>query len=157
MRGKKSDPEFVSKFILSCVEQGMETPEEIVAHAKTTIEQLDVEIKKVDEKRVFRSKLLDVVISFEKPSKDKIEDAKLLEFFKLCDPERCLKICEIIKENEAFPITNMSFFGDDTADYNFCIKQLLEANIIVREKDCLHCGERFSEYMKFVLHKGNCD
>ena len=148
MRGKKSDPEFISKFILGCVEQGMETPEEIVAHAKETINQLDEELRKVDEKRAFRSKLLDVIASFEKPVKDKTEDAKILGFFKLRDPQRCKEVCDLIKEHESLPTASLV-----DASYNFCIKQLLEAKIIVRHEDQLIRGERFNEYMTFVLRE----
>jgi hypothetical protein len=154
MRGKKVDKEFISKFIEGCVDIGLETTDQIVAQARKNIEYIDIEIKAIADKKVMRSKLLDVIAVFEEEKKDKTEDAKILEFFKLRDPERCKEICELLKEHHSLPTMSGATFGDGAASYNFCIKQLLEAQIVTRVNDQLMCGEKFNEYMKFVLHEG---
>lgn len=148
MRGKKTDPGFISFFIQESVNAGAETPEAIVERAKKIIARIDDEIKAIEHAKATRSKLLDVIASFEKPVKDKTEDAKILGFFKLRDPQRCKEICDLIKELESLPTASLV-----DASYNFCIKQLLEAKIIMRSGDHLIHGERFNEYMTFVLRE----
>jgi hypothetical protein len=153
MRGKKTDSVFVSQFIVESIQQGMETPDQIVQHAKDQISQIDDEIRAVEAKKITRSKLLDVILNFEKPSKDRADDAKILEFFKLKDPMRCKEICELMKVHLSLPVLSWRSFGDDAAQYNFCVKQLLEAKVIMRVSDQLMRGEQFDEYMKFVLRE----
>lgn len=148
MRGKKTDPGFISFFIQESVNAGAETPEEIVQRAKKAIAQIDEEIRAIERAKATRSKLLDVIASFEKPVKDKTEDAKILGFFKLRDPQRCKEVCDLLKEHSSLPIASLV-----DASYNFCIKQLLEAKIIMRFEDQLAPGERFGEYMTFVLRE----
>jgi tRNA U34 5-carboxymethylaminomethyl modifying enzyme MnmG/GidA len=97
MKGKKSDPGFISFFISECVQAGLETPAEIVARAKKQIADIDEEIKAVETAKITRSKLLDVISSFEKPVKDKAEEAKLLAFFDLKYHDICKSICETVK------------------------------------------------------------
>lgn len=153
MKGKKSDPFFISQFIQESVQAGAETPEQIINRAKKIVNQIDVDIKNIEIEKIKRSKLLDVIASFEKPIKDKTEDAKTLDFFKLRDPGRCKEICDLLKEHLSLPILSWTSFGSDIVQYNFCIKQLLEADIIARIDDKLICGERFNEYIKFVLRE----
>lgn len=153
MRGKKTDPIFVSQFIQESVQAGLETPEEIIERAKKIVEEIDEEIKAIETKKIKRSKLMDVIASFERPVKDKTEDAKILEFFKLRDPQRCKEICDSLKEHLSLPALSWASFDSDAASYNYCIKQLLEVKIIMRVSDKLMRGERFDEYMKFVLHE----
>ncbi len=148
MRGKKADPSFISFFIQESVEDGATTPEEIVQRAKNAIFRIDDEIKAIEQAKITRSKLLDVIAAFEKPVKDKTEDAKILGFFKIRDPQRCKEICDLIKEHESLPTSSLA-----DAAYNFCIKQLLEAKVIMRLSDHLLRGERFNEYMIFVLRE----
>lgn len=156
MRGKKSDPEFVSKFIQESVQAGCETPEQIVNRAKTQIEQIDAEIRSIEAKKATRSKLLDVIIGFEKPVKDKSEDAKLLPFFEFKYPEQCKNICWCLKhEADTLPVNSWaaSPMGPDATEHNFSVKQMLEAKVIDRVSDVIIRGERFDEYWKFVLRE----
>jgi hypothetical protein len=148
MKGKKTDPDFISFFIQESVNAGAETPEDIVQRAKKIVAQIDDEIKAIEHAKATRSKLLDVISSFEKPVKDKTEDAKILGFFKLRDSQRCKEVCDLIKEHNSLPIASLV-----DASYNFCIKQLLEAKIIMRLDGQLMRGERFNEYMTFVLRE----
>jgi Fic family protein len=98
MRGKKSDQTFVAEFISECVQHGIETPDEIIQDAKKKIEQIDQEIRAIDAKKILRSKLIDVILTFEKQVKTTSEDAALLPFFKLEYPGMCKFICDIVKK-----------------------------------------------------------
>jgi hypothetical protein len=155
MRGKKSDPEFVSRFIQDAVRDGVETSSAIVDRAKKMMEQIDEEIRIIENKKVVRSKLLDVIASFEVPVKDKTEDAKLLPFFDLKYPMICKEICDELYEAKAIPILSwmVGWKYERIAELNFCIKQLIEAKIITRIGDQMLFGERFEEYFSFVLNE----
>jgi hypothetical protein len=152
MRGKKSDPTFVAEFITESIQQGIETPDDIVKNAKKKLEQIDNEIRAIEGKKILRSKLLDVILTFEKQAKNVSEDAKLLSFFDLQYQTECKRICDLIQEASVIE-TNKSTL---TATDRFCIKQLLERKIIARNNDSLIKGERFEEYMTFVLREDKC-
>lgn len=150
MRGKKSDPEFITHFIQESVQEGLETPDQIVQRAKKMIECIDEEIRAIETKKIKRSKLLDVVLSFEKITKDKSKEAKLLPFYKLEYPDVCKTLCKIVRIK---PLTI-----DQKMDPNqrFSIKQLIECKVLSRDvvKDELVQGEHFDEYLKFILREG---
>jgi len=151
MRGKKADPEFLSEFISQCVSTGADTPDLIVKYAKNIIIGIDEEIKRVEQKKVYRSKVLDVISSFEKPVKDsKIEEAKILSYFKIQNPHICKFICHKLKTcGLALKELNKTEWSE--LDLIFCIKQLIEFKVIIKVGDSLLRGEKFDEYMKFVL------
>lgn len=155
MRGKKSDQAFVAEFIAEAIQHGIQTPEEIIQDAKKKIEQIDQEIKAIDAKKILRSKLIDVVLTFEKKAKETSENAKLLPFFDLEYPAQCQEICELLKnEVSKIPINSWrTQYMDDGATVKFCYKQLLERKILSRKGDDLIRGERFDEYMTFVLRE----
>lgn len=151
MKGKKTDPAFVAKFISECAQEGRDTPNKIVDRARQMIAGIDEEIRAIESKKLLRSKLLDVIVTFEKPNKDKTEDAKLLSFFKVENPEICRKICKhllTISSDTTYMIT-----GIKDPEVLFGIKQLIEAKVIARVDYHLVRGERFDEYMKFVLRE----
>ena len=147
MRGKKSDPEFVSQFMAQCVAQGLLTPEEMVKVAKQQIEAIDQRIKEVDQLKQTRSKLLDVIVLFDKPE-SKIEEAKLLHFFELKYPQECKRICDLLKKG-ALPVYTS---GVPVPEYTFALKQLLEAKIAARVGEQIVRGEKFDDYIKYVFH-----
>lgn len=155
MRGKKSDPEFISQFIQESVREGCETPEQIVKRAKSRIEQIDEEIRAMEAKKIVRSKLLDVINSFEKPVRDKTEEAKLLPFFKFEYPNTCKFLCGIVKDSP-LDVNKLSLqplgSGDSDPQMRFSIKQLLECKVFARVDNQIVCGELFDEYMK-LLHE----
>lgn len=153
MKGKKTDPIFVASFIAESVLSGAETPEQIVARAKRMVIEIDEQIKAVEESKKKRTKLLDVIASFEKGKKDRAEDAKLLPFFELKYPEKCKDLCDTMKEVNFLPVLSWASFGDKAAEHNFCIKQLLEFEIIMKVGDQWSQGKRFDEYMNFVLQE----
>ena len=152
MKGKKTDPAFVAKFISECAQEGRDTPEKIVSRAKQMIAGIDEEIRAIEAKKLLRSKLLDVIVTFEKPTKDKTEDARLLSFFTLEYPEVCRYLCEVIKK-QPIPADARKYSTTNDPKNIFAVKQLLECKIIARSGDELVCGERFDEYMKFVLRE----
>jgi hypothetical protein len=80
VRGKKINNEFVSNFVLECVAIGKTSKEEISEIAKQKIDQIDEYIKTAEELKKTRSKLHDVLLSFEgRKVKDKSEDRVALQ------------------------------------------------------------------------------
>lgn len=151
MRGKKTDPQFLSEFIERCVVSGFESSESIVGYARTLIAGIDEEIQEVERKKVIRSKLLDVVSAFEKGDKSpKTEEIKLLSFFKIQNQQICKFICDHLK-NGASTVEELSGLEFAAPDVLFCLKQLLEHKVISKSGNHLLRGEMFDEYLKFVL------
>jgi hypothetical protein len=150
MKGKKSDPEFVASFIQESAQQGSITSEQIVSRAQSMINQIDQEIREIEDKKKLRGKLLDVVSALEeRVQPDKTVEAKLLPFFDLKYPIICKEICQTLKHQKSFtPLAN--YKGYDL-EVKFCLKQLLLANIIARVGDHFEQGTRFEEYLQFVL------
>jgi hypothetical protein len=149
MRGKKSNPEFVSEFITKCIGLGITSPEAIVKMAKHDIEDIDRKIREVQSLKITRSNLLDVITTFDEPE-TKVEEAKLLPFFTLKYPAICKYLCDLLREEDGHIITdNLSA----NPDYIFCIKQMLECKIVSRYDQYIQRGERFDEYIKFVLRE----
>lgn len=147
MKGKKSNPQFVSQFISKCVNQGIIIPEDMVAVAKNEINSIDVKIKEVQSLKIVRSNLLDVVALFDK-NEVKIEEGKVLSFFKLKYPNICKELCNQLK-NGSISISALN----SNPDYIFCIKQMLELNIISRDNQSIMRGNRFAEYITFILRE----
>jgi hypothetical protein len=155
MRGKKSDQAFVAEFISEAVQRGIETPEEIIRDAKKKIKQIEEEIRAVEAKKILRSKLLDVVLMFEKQTKETSSDAKLLSFFKLDYPGHCKLICECVKTKpieigEKFQVLGS---GENDPHMKYSIKQLLECKVLSRNGNQVMRGDRYDEYMTFVLRE----
>jgi hypothetical protein len=157
VKGKKKDSEFVSSFIQESVKDGTDTPSAIVARARQMIDCIDEEIRAIEGKKVLRSKLLDVVASFEEATKDKSEEAKLLPLFDMQYPERCKEICGLLRSfARPLPVDSCATYLEQSKGNNitkFCYKQLLERKVLNREGDNLVPGERFDEYMRLVLHE----
>lgn len=148
MKGKKSDPVFVAEFIRTSVDLGVVTPDDIVARAQNLITKIDEEIRAVEISKKTRAKLLDVISAFENHRKDRAEEMKLLSFFSLEDQRTCKFICDMVKIK---PLSAEEQQLDP--DARFAIKQLLEAQVLSRTQDQIGRGERFDEYMTFVLRE----
>jgi len=154
MKGKKTDPEFVASFIQESVLAGAQTPDEIVARAKKMIIDIDEEIKAIELNKKKRTKLLDVIASFEIVKKDRVEEAKLLPFFKLNYHSTCKSICVLIRMQGKLPNCGHGILdAEELQNFYFSVKQLCEAKIIENSEGYLTGGERFVEYMKFVLQE----
>lgn len=65
MKGKKIDKEFVSDFIKECIKNNKITPSEFISEARFQISEIDNKIIEVVKLKPLRSKLLDVISSFE--------------------------------------------------------------------------------------------
>lgn len=153
MKGKKVDNQFVSNFISSCIKNGIESQDEIITHAKALVKDIDAEIKKVEEQKVLRSKLLDVISTFERSSKSSnIEEIKILSFYKIQNPHICQYICEKLK-NRVVKIESLKNKQISVEDMMFCIKQLTEHKVISKIEDQLLRGDAFDDYMKFILRE----
>jgi hypothetical protein len=148
IKGKKSDPEFVAAFIKSSVEAGHVTPDDIMSFAQQKINMIDDQIKAAEESKKTRAKLLDVISTFENHKKDKSEEVKLLSFFSLEDQRTCKFICDMVKLKPLSPEEQKL-----DPDACFAIKQLLEAQVLSRINGNIKRGDRFDEYMNFVLRE----
>ncbi|HEY5267687.1 MAG TPA: hypothetical protein VII94_00970 [Candidatus Saccharimonadales bacterium] len=151
MKGKKTDPVFMTNFIRKCIELGLDTPDKIVAHAKKVIIGIDDEIKRIEQDKIYRSKLLSVIENFEKPNRVKYEEEKSLDFFKLEDTVACKSICDMIKIK---PLTKMEMLTASESNIFFCVKQLISYKILsMTGEGSVSRGERFDEYMTFILRE----
>jgi hypothetical protein len=148
MRGKKSDPAFVTAFIQESAMLGLDNPAAIADRAKKRIAEIDEQIRKVEDLKIERSKLLDVILQFDKPVKDRSEEAKLLTFFQIEYPEICKEICERVKKSP-FKLTDKF-----NLNYNYSIQQLLERKVLAMIGNQLIRGDKFEDYMKLVLREG---
>jgi len=152
MRGRKTDSEFISEFIAGCVQAGHDTPEAIVQRANQGISSIDDEIKRVEKLKMTRSKLLDVIATFERQAKQsKSEEARILSFFKIQQPQICKFICDRVKSG----VIAIEDLGNKypTQDIMFCIKQLIEHKIVAKTGSHLLRGDLFEDYLKFVLRE----
>ncbi len=152
MKGKKVDTQFVSSFISTCLQGGCDSQDQIVVRAKSMVQSIEEDIKRVEGQKLVRSKLLDVITMLEKPLKnDKQNDIQLLSFFKIEEPHICKYICDKVKSRtvKVDELTHKSFTSEDIL---FCVKQLTENHIIARLADHrLSKGEMYNDYLKFVL------
>lgn len=152
MRGRKTDSEFISEFITSCVRSGYDTPDVIVQQASQQINSIDEEIKRVEKLKVTRAKLLDVIATFDRSSKQsKSEEARILCFFKIQQPQICKFICDRVKDG-VITIENLGS-KYPAQDIMFCVKQLIEHKIVAKTGSHLLRGESFEDYLKFVLRE----
>jgi hypothetical protein len=152
MRGRKVDSEFVSEFISQCVQFQIDTLEGIVKAAQKGIAEIDAEIRHLERQKIRRSKLLDVVSAFEKPSKThNPDDIKALSFFKIQNQHICKLICDSLKINVVDIVSITSSSKHTLSDILFCVKQLTEHKVISKSGTHLLRGEQFDEYLKFVL------
>jgi hypothetical protein len=149
MKGKKSDPEFVAEFIQKSAQAGITQPIQIVNKAKQLIQEIDQEIIAIESRKKIRSKLLDVIDALEEKEKLDNLESKLLSFFDFKYPSFCKEICLMLKEKNNF-VPSKSY-GSYDLEVKFCIKQLLETNIIKRIDDHFEKDNRFDEYVTFVL------
>lgn len=150
MRGKKIDSDFLSAFIAKCVSQNKTAQEDIVMLAKKEIATIDLQIIEAEKLKVIRSKLLDVVNTFDKPQMPHKEEAKILSFFRIQNPKICKFICDLLKK-ETIRVDQLYSSEFSSADILFCVKQLQDHKIISRMGDFLIRGDKFDKYSKFVL------
>ncbi len=150
MRGKKADPEFLSTFIVKCVSLNKTSQEEIVQAAQQEILAINAKIIEVEKLKLLRSKLLDVVGVFDKTNSSHKEEAKILSFFRMQHPKICKYICDLLRK-DILKIDFLYTIDFSKSDIMFCIKQLQEHKVVAKMGEHLIRGDRFDDYMKFVL------
>lgn len=151
MKGKKADLEFVSSFIEDCIANNKTTPETIIQSAREEINCIELKIKEVEDLKLRRAKLLDVIFHFRKLliSNSNEEEAKLLIFSSLYNIELCKSICLQIATSSS---VDVSSFTDDNS--KFTIKQLLETGIIKKSSATqLSKGSLFDAYIDYLNKK----
>ena len=152
MRGKKTDSQFLTDFITDCAGRQCSTPDEMIAAAEQEINQINDQIKKVEQLKVRRSKLLDVIAAFKEPQKASKEEVRILSFFQIQNPHICKFICDTLRTAPCGR-DKLNSHQYSNHDINFCIKQLLEQRVIAKMGESLLRGEMFDEYSKFVLQE----
>ena len=153
MRGRKADSVFIGNFIVDCANKGKATPEDIIKEAKNQINIIDEKIKEVERIRLTRSKYLDVIDALEKSEKsDKVDEIKVLNFFKLQHPDICRNICRTIQKNNSASIEEVRGNYPEL-DILFCVKQLIENKILVKQGKTFSKGEVFLDYLRFINHE----
>lgn len=149
MKGKKIDTEFISLFITKSAEQGINTPALIADKAKKMLLKIDRQIKRAEDKKAIRSKLIDVINLFDNNIKNNTDtDAKIISFFEIKNPNICKDICNRLKIKQL----NVKDLDRGT-DILFTIKQLIKYNIIIRNDNLISKGVRFDEYIAFCDRK----
>ncbi len=156
MRGKKIDSEFLSEYITKCIMSGKHSQEEIINEAKNEISNIDFKIKEVEKLKILRSKLLDVVCTFDKSKASHKNEAKILKFFNIKKHEICKFICDIINKNTVVSCDKLYDNSYTKSDVTFCIKQLVEYSILCKTDEYIFSGDMFNEYCEFLLRGNVC-
>ena len=154
MKGKKTDSEFVTNFISSCAGKNLFLKDEICQSAKDQILEIDNKIKDIKNLKILRSKLLDVLvyldankIEVERPYSDfwKIEYYGISSFIANCVDGGETSLEEVIDFME-----RQSTYPCKKEEIIFSIKQLIEKEVITKDKNILGKGNKFDEYLKFL-------
>ncbi len=152
MKGKKIDNLFVNNFLSECVLNNKTSVDQIIDSAQSQIDQIDQQLKKIQDLKELRSKLLDVIYTFKKSNKNKDNLEHILSLFKISYPNVCKKILYKIKNN-TFNIKDY-LDKEDKLDIIFALKQLIEYKVILNKDDFFYPGDFFNEYLIFVLKEG---
>jgi hypothetical protein len=153
MKGKKIDHDFLNLFMNECLKNGITSSEDMVCSAKNQIEIIDLKIKEIEELKILRCKLLDVVSSFEKNEKHiSKQDQKTLIFYKINNANISKNICKILIEfNNELPLKELEIrIKKSKHDIYFCIKQMIDIGILYRSESFLKKGFMFDEYLVFL-------
>jgi hypothetical protein len=154
MRGKKIDSDFFKSFISECVEKNKSSNEDILLEAKNKIKFIDEKIQEAEQLKSIRSKLINIVSTFEKKDiTNKIIESKTLSFFEIKNINICSIICDILKTNAIDINVLIENIKEkiNIYDINFTIKQLIEHKIISKVGNCILKGDSFNEYVNFLL------
>lgn len=146
MKGKKIDNLFVNNFLSECILNNQTSIDDIVSTAQKQIFEIDEKLKEINNLKNLRSKLLDVIYTFEKTNKKENNFEHILLLFKIHNPNLCKILLHHIKNNE-FNILNYT----NNLDVLFAIKQLVEHKVISKIDNNFFPGEFFNDYLLFVL------
>jgi hypothetical protein len=147
MRGRKVNREFITSFISECINNSKDTSDDIVREARKNIAFIDKKIIELEELKVLRSNLLDVIYSLEPYSyDDNSSEIKVLNLFKIKKTKGCKRICDQLKsDNNPITLSN---------DLDIrCIHELELYNVVYRKDGLLYRGDMFDDYMKFIFNE----
>lgn len=85
MKGKKINTDFVSDFIVKCVNQEKSSPQNVCQEAQLQISQVNQQLKQIVQLKKHKANLLDVLIAFDQYKSSKNIDRSLLPFFTISD------------------------------------------------------------------------
>lgn len=143
MRGKKTDAEFISEFIVECARNGITNSLDVAKMAELQISSIDEKIKEVESLKRKRSKLIDVVTALSIKVKDKSDDKKALEFYQLSDLQTAASIARYVQDTPG---------SIDTLnkDHLHLVKEMLSSKILRREGSCLAQGIEYLNFLDFL-------
>lgn len=140
MKGKKSDTAFIAEFVGECAKQGIFSPNEISEKAKSEIESIDNNIRKISDLKNKRSKLLDVLDSFKTPAKNMEIERLHLSFFQIKNLHLAKQLC-----------SNLDFIIDSLPkDSIFIVKQMILLKIFKLEKNRFSAGPCYNDFINFL-------
>jgi hypothetical protein len=148
MRGKRINLEFISNYITSCINKNAVSSTAILAQAKKDIEDIDKKIIEAEQLKILRSKLLDVVSTFEL-SNNRSKDRDILKFISIKHLHICKKICNYLNISN-INIADIDQFNCNKEQLLFTIKQLQDFKIIKRIGQSLVKGDHYYNYNKFI-------
>jgi len=138
MRGKSVDIDFISVFVEECVAKEMATPSDIASEAKIRINNIDHEIRRIETLKNERSKLVDVVNSFDSDEEAEDENSVFATDDCLSD-DFTNQIAKYIGANLAGVSIKqilLQFGGDSLKEQIFfSVKKLAESGLTVRNTD----------------------
>jgi len=150
MRGKKIDSEFLCNFIIECTTKNITSTDAILNQARQQISEIDLKIKEVEELKHLRSKLLDIVVSFDKTIKNKTNEAKIIKCFDIKNQNICRFICKSIKD-EGLDILELKKSKYDWQEILFNLKLLFINDVLYKSENLIYKNNSFEDYMRIVL------
>lgn len=148
MRGKSVNTEFVAEFIQECCVKNKTSPKEITSEAKLRISQIDQEIRRAEELKLTRSRLMDVVNSFGDDEEEKDKPESFVVRTEV-ESEQAKLILSMIAELKSITIESIvARVGESNKTRAFlAIKQLSEMGVVVRDSSTkkFEAGPNFSQ------------
>ena len=141
MRGKRKDSEFISNFIIQCVNKNISSTEEMLIEAKKQLSEIEQKIKEAENLKILRSKLIDVVENFNN------ESVKINIPEELPNKHICYFICKQLN-NDSISIYSLYNKGFDTNDIIFSIKKLIEKKIITKNGNYLTKSTNYNNFIE---------
>lgn len=136
MRGKSVDIDFISVFVEECVAADKATPKDIASEAKIRINNIDHEIRRIETLKTERSKLVDVVNSFDVVEEDTDDQNGAVFATDEClDDEFTRQIADYIGNGGGVSIKQIvAQFGGDSMKEQifFSVKKLAESGLVIR-------------------------
>lgn len=130
MRGKKSNNEFVSGFIVKCCESNIFTPDDIIKEAEKEISIIDEQLRKLNELKKRKSGLLDVLNMFEKKENLDLQ----VKFHSISNRIIAKQICE-----------NLPYTGTHA-----CVHELLSIKVLNKSNGKIIAGENYNQFKDFL-------